>query len=130
PSLEAFGRRPRCKPNRRHGPSSETLHRSGHSGSGLAGGAIAARQTHNELSKRALLGLNVDLAPVLLDDDIMGYRQPEAGPFPRRFGGEEGIEHPLPHLRRNTRTVVSNPNFNRISELFSDCAQHRLEVSI
>src|SRR5882672_9463629 len=31
PSLEAFGRRPRCKPNRRDGPSSETLHRSGHS---------------------------------------------------------------------------------------------------
>ena len=29
PSLEAFGRRPRCKPNRRDGPSSETLHRSG-----------------------------------------------------------------------------------------------------
>src|SRR5208282_4396620 len=27
PSLEAFGRRPRCKPNRRDGPSSETLHR-------------------------------------------------------------------------------------------------------
>src|SRR5208282_6064970 len=26
PSLEAFGRRPRCKPNRRDGPSSETLH--------------------------------------------------------------------------------------------------------
>jgi hypothetical protein len=25
-SLEAFGRRPRCKPNHRHGPSSETLH--------------------------------------------------------------------------------------------------------
>jgi hypothetical protein len=29
PSLEAFGRRPRCKPNRRDGPSSETLHKSG-----------------------------------------------------------------------------------------------------
>jgi hypothetical protein len=27
--LEAFGRRPRCEPNRRHGPSSETLHNSG-----------------------------------------------------------------------------------------------------
>src|SRR5882757_3523881 len=26
PSLEAFGRRPPCKPNRRDGPSSETLH--------------------------------------------------------------------------------------------------------
>jgi hypothetical protein len=30
PSLEAFGRRPPCKPNRRDGPSSETLHNSGH----------------------------------------------------------------------------------------------------
>ena len=29
PSLEAFGRRPRCKPNRRDGPSSETLRRGG-----------------------------------------------------------------------------------------------------
>ena len=28
PSLEAFGRRPRCQPNRRDGPSSETLHNS------------------------------------------------------------------------------------------------------
>ena len=27
PSLQAFGRRPRCKPNRRDGPSSETLHK-------------------------------------------------------------------------------------------------------
>ena len=26
PSLEAFGRRPRCQPRRRNGPSSETLH--------------------------------------------------------------------------------------------------------
>src|SRR5882672_3476285 len=32
PSLEAFGRRPRCKPNRRDGPSSETLHKSGSTG--------------------------------------------------------------------------------------------------
>ena len=30
PSLEAFGRRPRCKPNRRDGPSSETLHNKRH----------------------------------------------------------------------------------------------------
>jgi hypothetical protein len=30
PSLEAFGRRPPCKPNRRDGPSSETLHRNRH----------------------------------------------------------------------------------------------------
>jgi hypothetical protein len=29
PSLEAFGRRPRCKPKRRDGPSSETLHNNG-----------------------------------------------------------------------------------------------------
>src|SRR6266704_3450913 len=29
PSLEAFGRRPPCKPNRRDGPSSETLHKTG-----------------------------------------------------------------------------------------------------
>jgi hypothetical protein len=29
PSLEAFGRRPRSKPKRRHGPSSETLHITG-----------------------------------------------------------------------------------------------------
>jgi hypothetical protein len=31
PSLEAFGPRPPCKPNRRDGPSSETLHRGRHS---------------------------------------------------------------------------------------------------
>src|SRR5450631_3001752 len=30
PSLEAFGRRPPCKPNRRDGPSSETLHKRRH----------------------------------------------------------------------------------------------------
>ena len=29
PSLEAFGRRPRCQPDRRNGPASETLHTSG-----------------------------------------------------------------------------------------------------
>jgi len=29
PSLEAFGRRPRCLPHPRDGPASETLHKSG-----------------------------------------------------------------------------------------------------
>jgi hypothetical protein len=31
--VKAFGRRPRCKPNRPDGPSSETLHNGGHEGS-------------------------------------------------------------------------------------------------
>src|SRR6266851_1872838 len=35
PSLEAFGRRPPCKPNRRDGPSSETLHNRRHRRLGL-----------------------------------------------------------------------------------------------
>ena len=38
PSLEAFGRRPRCLPHRRDGPASETLHRSVRASSQLSMG--------------------------------------------------------------------------------------------
>ena len=54
PSLEAFGRRPRCKPHRPDRPSSETLHRSG-SGTGAIRSAcpLAALMPGTVIWKRA-----------------------------------------------------------------------------
>src|SRR6516164_4932091 len=55
---------------------------------------------------------------MLLDDDVMTYRQAKAGPFTGRFRCEERVEHLLPHLRRNANTIVANPDLHPIAEAF------------
>src|SRR6195256_2691192 len=50
PSLEAFGRPPRCKPNRRDGPSSETLHKSGGGGISKSSPLFSQQRTYIEES--------------------------------------------------------------------------------
>src|SRR6516164_6105778 len=61
---------------------------------------------------------------MLLDDDVMTYRQAKAGALTSRFGCEERVEHLLPHLWRNANTIVTNPDLHPIAEAFGrsrDC---------
>ena len=54
---------------------------------------------------------------MLLDDDVMRYREAEARPFSAWFGGEEGIEHLFLHFRRDAGAVVANPDFDRFAQI-------------
>ena len=58
------------------------------------------------------LGLDIDPAAMLLDDDVVGHREAEPGSFSGRLGGEEGIEHLLPDLGRDAGAVVANADFD------------------
>src|SRR5262249_47334457 len=49
PSLEAFGRRPRCLPHPRDGPTSETLHRSCRNQFGKAGDTRRSGTPHGNM---------------------------------------------------------------------------------
>src|ERR1700738_4454357 len=80
-----------------------------------ANGAVVARQCNDELSKCAGLSVDIDLAAMLLDNDIMCHRQAEPCPFPGWFGGEEGIEHLRSHFGRDAGAVVANPDFVRFA---------------
>src|SRR5262249_25567086 len=55
---------------------------------------------------------------VLLDDDVVADREAQSCALTRGFGGEERVEHPLPHLRRNAAAIVANPDFNAVPEVF------------
>src|SRR6201990_120516 len=70
--------------------------------------AIVARQRDDELGKNAGLGFDIDPAAMLLDDDVVSHGEAEPRSFPGRLGGEEGIEHLLPHLGRNAGAVVAD----------------------
>src|SRR6516164_3447715 len=88
---------------------------------------VAARQGDRELSKCSGLGLDVYSATMLLDDDVMGHGEAKAGPFPRRLGGEEGIENLRSHLRRDAGAVVANPDFDRFAQVPSGRTEDRLK---
>src|SRR5262249_34090310 len=70
------------------------------------GGHVTARQGNDELGELAGLGVNVDPAAMLLDDDVIGHREAEPRAFPGWLGGQKGIEHLLSHFGRDTAAVV------------------------
>ena len=53
---------------------------------------------------------------MLLDDDVVADGEAKAGPFSGRLGREEGAEHLVPNLRRNTRSVVPNFDFHSVAK--------------
>jgi hypothetical protein len=91
------------------------------------GSAVVARQSDDELGKYAGLGLDVDSAAVLLDNDVMGHREPEPCPFPGRFGGKEGIEHFFFHFGWDAAPVVANSDFDCLAEVPGRGAEDRLK---
>src|SRR4051812_41571298 len=60
-----------------------------------------AGQSDRELGELTGNRINLDGATVLLNDDVMAHRKPEARPFTGRLRGEERIEHLLFHFGRN-----------------------------
>src|ERR1700752_2478305 len=104
-------------------------HISGHSGSAGDGDRLA-RQRDNELGKYTRLGLDIDPAAVLLDNDGMGHREAEPSSFPGRFSGEEGIEDLFSHLRRDAGAVVANSDFDCLSKIPGGSAEDRLKALV
>src|SRR5687768_13073924 len=63
---------------------------------------------------------------MLLDDDVVAERQAEPGTLPGGLGGEEWIEHLLPHFRRYAGAVVADCDFDAMAEVPRGCGEHRL----
>ena len=51
-----------------------------------------AGQSNRELSEIADPAVDLDTAAVLLGDDVVADRKPEAGPLAGRLGRKEGLE--------------------------------------
>src|SRR5262245_5953749 len=116
--------------HRGHRPASPLWAISRHPPSSLRRSRPLTRQRNDELRKHTGFGLDIDPPPVLFHNDVMGHREPQPCPFPGRFGSEEGVEHLLPYLGRNTRAVVENANFDGLAEISRDRAKDRLKVPI
>src|ERR1700722_1188277 len=81
---------------------------------------VSPRQDDDELRERARLGLDLDPAAVLLDDDIVTHRQTEPGAFAGRLGREERVEHLVPYLGRDADAVVADADFNLVAAIVRD----------
>src|SRR5215813_3819941 len=89
-----------------------------------------AWQLNRELREFAKLGLDIDSAAVLLDDDVMRHRQPKPRSFSRWLGGEERIEHLFAHVGRDTGTIVADTDFDGLASIPGGHAKVRLETLI
>jgi hypothetical protein len=77
PSLDAFGRRPRCSPNRHDGPASETLHNTGQECYGRSADWWPIRHIDRALTQSlTAVASNTDRRPLptrpLRDFDLFG----------------------------------------------------------
>jgi hypothetical protein len=55
---------------------------------------------------------------MLLHDDVVSDGQAKASALSSWFGREEGIEHLIPDLGRNTGAIVAYPDLNFVTEIF------------
>ena len=56
--------------------------------------------------------MNLNRPGMLLDENVVADGEPNAGSLTGRLGGEEGIKHLFPNLRRTAGAVVANPNLH------------------
>src|SRR5204862_3030289 len=89
-----------------------------------------ARQDDGEFGELAGLGYDVDLSAMLLDDDVVGHRQPKPRALAGRLGGEERVEHLFLHLGRDAGAVVADADFYRVAEIFRRGLQRRLKAGL
>src|SRR5262249_49629601 len=82
-----------------------------------------------DFSELARLRFYFDKPTMLLDDNVVTDGEAKAGAFSGRFRREEGIEHLLFHLGRNTGAVVANPNFHAIAEALGRGSERRLVIA-
>src|SRR5262245_19314406 len=87
-----------------------------------------ARQDDADLGEGIGLAIDLDRSGMLLDHDVMADGKAEAGAFAGRLGGEEGIEHLLPHLGRNAGAIVAHADLDAIAQAFRRGGQNRLEA--
>src|SRR5215475_615250 len=62
--------------------------------------------------------VDIDRSAVLFDDDVVADREAQPRALARGLGGEERVEHLLPHLGRNAVAIVANPDFDAVTEVF------------
>jgi hypothetical protein len=67
---------------------------------------------------------------MLLDDDVMRDGKAQPCSLPGRLGGEERIEHLLPHLGQDTGAVVEDPDLDCLAEAPCGDAENRLKAFI
>ena len=67
---------------------------------------------------------------MLLRDDVVADRQPEAGALAGRLGGEKGLEQFVPYRRRDSHAVVAHPNLDRVAFLACRDREQRAEPAV
>src|SRR6476660_4389496 len=98
------------------------------SGSRLCLCCACTRQRNDEFGKYARLSIDVDCAAMLFHHDVVAHRQAKPGALARGLGSEEGIEHFLLHIQRDTGAIIADADYHLASEAFRGRAQCRLET--
>src|SRR5918994_1542060 len=70
-----------------------------------------ADRQHHPKARLAWSGHDLDVSPVLVDDDVVGDMQAKAGADAGRLGGKEGFENAWLNLRGNPRSIVDDIDF-------------------
>src|ERR1700676_996528 len=88
------------------------------------------RQAEGELGERAGLAIDRDRDALLLRDDVVADREPEARALARRLRREEGLEEPIAVFGWDADTVVAQLNLDRVAQIPRPHRQHRAEPTI
>src|SRR5829696_5597905 len=115
PALKSW--RKRCRNSSSTSSSSSTTRISTLTRAPPLCGRPRPRENDSEFRKHPGFRINLDCAGMLLDDDIMAEREPEASSFSRRLCGEERIEHLVLNLGRNAGAVVANPDLDFVAKV-------------
>jgi hypothetical protein len=89
-----------------------------------------ARQSNRELREIADPAVDLDTAAVLLGDDVVADRKPEAGPLAGRLGRKEGLEQLVFDLGWNAGAIVSDAEFNCVAGISRRYLQCRVELRV
>src|SRR5229473_2477121 len=90
----------------------------------------ASRQPHRELAEFPDLALDRDRATMLLRDDVVADREPQAGAFPGRLCREERLEKLVLDLAWDADAVIAHPDLDRLTQIPRRHFQHRAECTI
>jgi hypothetical protein len=88
---------------------------------------IVAWKGNDKLGEYTGFRLDVDPTAMLFDNDVMGHRKAEPGPFPGWFGSEKGIEHLLSYLGRDAAAVVANSDFDCVTKVTGGSVEDRFK---
>src|SRR4029077_1445243 len=86
-------------------------------------------QDNPDFGELAEMGINVDCACMLLDNDVMADGEAKTGAFSGWFGREKRVEHLFFHGRRHTGAVIVNSDFHAIAKILGRGRESRLVVA-